>query len=76
LPLKYLSLPLGASFKVKSNWDGVIDKIEQSFAGWKRMHLSKGGRITLIKSTLSNFPTYYISLFPFLASVATHIEKL
>jgi hypothetical protein len=28
LPLKYLGLPLGASFKAKSIWDGVIEKIE------------------------------------------------
>jgi hypothetical protein len=33
-------------------------------AGWKRLYLSKGGRLTLIKSTISNLPTYYLSLFP------------
>jgi hypothetical protein len=64
LPLKYLSLPLGASFKAKSIWDGVIEKIERCLAHWKMMYLSKGGRITLIKSTLSNLPTYFMSLFP------------
>jgi hypothetical protein len=29
LPLKYVGLLLGASFKAKSIWDGVIDKIER-----------------------------------------------
>jgi hypothetical protein len=58
LPLKYLGLSLGASFKAKSIWDGVLGKIERRFASWKRMYLSKGGRVTLIKSTLSNLPTY------------------
>jgi hypothetical protein len=29
----------------------------------------------LIKSTLSNLPTYFMSLFPRLASVANRIEK-
>jgi hypothetical protein len=29
LPLKYLGLPLGASYKAKSIWDGVIEKIER-----------------------------------------------
>ncbi|KAG2707779.1 hypothetical protein I3760_05G162800 [Carya illinoinensis] len=40
------------------------------------MYLSKGGRLTLIKSTLSNLPTYFLSLFSIPASVATRIEKL
>ena len=44
--------------------------------GWKRLYLSKGGRVILIKSTLSNLPTYFLSLFPIPASVANRIEKL
>jgi hypothetical protein len=39
------------------------------------MYLSKGGRTTLIKSTLSNLPTHFLSLFPISASVANCIEK-
>jgi hypothetical protein len=38
--------------------------------------LSKGGRVTLIKSTLFNLPTYFLSLFPIPACVANRIEKL
>jgi hypothetical protein len=40
------------------------------------MYLFKGGRITLIKSTLSNLPTYFMSLFPLIVSVASRIKKL
>jgi hypothetical protein len=40
------------------------------------MYLSKGGRVTLIKSTLANLPTYYMSLFPLPASVANRMEKI
>jgi hypothetical protein len=50
--------------------------VEQRLAGWKRLYLSKGGKLTLIKSTLSNLPTYYLSLFPLPMSVAWRIEKL
>jgi len=52
LPLKYLGLPLGAHFKAKFSWDEVVGKIERRLASWKRLYLSKGGRVTLIKSTL------------------------
>jgi hypothetical protein len=62
LPLKYLGLPLGASYKAKHIWGGVIKKIERM--------------ITFIKNTLSNLPTYFMSLFSLSASVANHIEKL
>jgi hypothetical protein len=40
------------------------------------MNLSNGGRVTLIKSTLSNLPMYFMSLILLTASVANRIEKL
>lgn len=46
------------------------------FLGWKRLYLSNGGRLTLIKITLSNLPTYYSSLFPIPVGVANRLEKL
>ena len=76
LPLKYLSLPLGACYKAKSIWDNIEEKIDCKLAGWERMYLSKGDRVTLIKSTLSNLPTYFLSLFPIPVSVANRIKKL
>jgi hypothetical protein len=50
----------------KHIWDGVMEKIHRHLASWKWLYLSKGGRIILIKSILSNLPTYLLSLFPFL----------
>jgi hypothetical protein len=76
LPLKYLGLPLGACFKAKPIWDDIMEKVNRRLASWKRLYLFKGGRFTLIKSTHSNLPTYFLSLFPIPASVAKHIEKL
>jgi hypothetical protein len=46
-------LSLGDPFKYKS-----IGKIECHLAEWKRIYLSKGGRITLIMSTMSNLPIF------------------
>lgn len=76
LPLTYLGLPLGATFKKKTVWNSMVEKVEKRLAGWKRFYLSKGRRLTLIKSTLSSLPSYYLSLFPFPMSVARRIEKL
>ena len=36
-------------------------EVERRLAGWKQLYLSKGGKVTLIKSTLSNIPTYFLS---------------
>jgi hypothetical protein len=76
LPLTYLGLPLGATHRDTSIWGTVIAKMEAKLAGWKRMYLSKGGRLTLIKSTLSNIPTYYLSLFHIPVRVAKRLEKI
>ena len=40
------------------------------------MYLSKEGRVTLIKSTLSSLPTYFLSLFPIPMSVASRIDNI
>ena len=50
--------------------------MERKLSGWQRMYLSTGGRVTLIKSTLSSLPTYYLSLFPIPSSVALRIDKI
>jgi hypothetical protein len=32
LPLKYLGMPLGACYKAKSIWDGIVVKMERRLA--------------------------------------------
>jgi hypothetical protein len=76
LPMLYLGLPLGAPYKALSVWNSILEKIERRLASWQSLYLSKGGRLTLLKSTLSSLPTYYLSLFTIPASVAQRIEKL
>jgi hypothetical protein len=49
---------------------------ETKMEGWKRLYLSKGSRLTLIKSTLSNLPTYYLFIYPILVAVANKLKKL
>lgn len=65
LPLCYLGLPLGAPFKSKAIWDKVVEKMKKRQASWNKIYLSKGERLTLIKSTLSsNSHLFSISLPP------------
>uniref|UniRef100_A0A2N9FLS3 Reverse transcriptase domain-containing protein n=1 Tax=Fagus sylvatica TaxID=28930 RepID=A0A2N9FLS3_FAGSY len=75
LPMNYLGMPLGSSFKALSIWNPIIEKMERRLAGWQRLYISKGGRLTLLKSTHSSLPTYYLSLFTIPVSVAKRLEK-
>ena len=76
LPMTYLGMPLGASYKSPSIWNPILEKIQRKLAGWKKLYLSKGGRLTLLKSTLSSLPTYFLSLFTISTHVTNKIEKL
>ena len=63
LPAVYLRLPLGSPNKASSLWDGVEERVRRRLALWKRQYISKGGRITLIKTTMTSLPLYQMSLF-------------
>ncbi|RVW95073.1 putative ribonuclease H protein [Vitis vinifera] len=71
-----LGLPLGAPNRDVSAWMGWKERTRRRLSLWKRQYLSKGGRLTLIKSTLSSFPLYQMSIFRMPKSVARRIEKL
>ena len=76
LPSQYLGLPLGAPNKAHFVWDGVEGRMRRRLALWKRQYISKGGRITLIKSTLASMPIYHMSLFWMPKTVARRLEKV
>ena len=50
--------------------------MEKKLSGWKWLYLSKGGRLTLLKSTLSSLPTYYLSLFTIPQHIADRLERI
>ena len=60
LPMNYLGLPLGARYKSKALWDPVLEKMGRKLARWKKLYLSKGARLTLIKSKFISF-LYFLS---------------
>ena len=68
--------PLGGNPKTIGFWDPVVERISRRLDGWKKAFLSLGGRITLIKSSLSHIPSYFLSLFKIPILIASKIEKL
>jgi len=75
-PTSYLDLPLGAKFKDKSIWEYVVERFERRLSGWKSKYLSKGGRLTPIKSVLLSIPAHFLSLLPLPVSVANKLEAI
>ena len=75
LLMSYLGMPLGASHNSPSIWNPILEKIERKLAGWKKMYLSKRGRLMLLKSTLSSLPTYFLSLFTIPTYVANKLKS-
>ena len=76
LPTPYLGLPLGAKHKALGVWDSIEKRFRKRLASWKIQYISKGGRATLIRSTLSSLPIYYLSLFRMPQKVCARLERI
>ena len=76
LPTKYLGLPLGAPHRAVGVWDSIEERFRYRLSSWKRQYISKGGRLTLIRSTLSSLPIYFLSLFRMPKIVRSMLEKI
>ena len=76
LPTTYLGLPLGVPHKSVRIWDPIEERFRRRLATWKRQYISKGGRVTLIRSTLLNLSIYFMSLFRIPSLVCKRLEKI
>ena len=54
----------------------LLKKDLERLAFWKRQYISKGGRLTLIRSMLSSLPIYFLSLFRMPKLVCSRLEKI
>ena len=76
LPTTYLGLPLGGLHKSCRVWDVVEERFKRKLATWKKQYLSKGGRLTLIKCTLSYLPIYFMLLFVIPKKMSVRLERI
>nr|CCA66235.1 hypothetical protein [Beta vulgaris subsp. vulgaris] len=76
LPFNYLGLPIGGDSSRIKTWEPILERISKKLDSWKGRLLSIGGRVTLIKSSISSLPLYFMSLFPIPRSVIEQINKL
>ena len=76
LPASYLGLSLGAPHNSIAVWDPIEERFWKRLALWKCQFISKGGRITLIRSTLSSMPIYFMSLFRLPRIVKIRLERI
>ncbi|XP_039021868.1 uncharacterized protein LOC120154112 [Hibiscus syriacus] len=71
---------LGSSARAQKEFEVSLassdGKIQSRLQSWKSKVLSFGGRLTLIRSMLSNLPVYFISLFPIPKGVVDFIDKV
>ena len=76
LPTTYLGLPLGAPHRAMGVLDSIEERFRKRLSSWKKQYISKGGRLTLIRSTLSSLPIYFLSLFRMPKLVCFRLEKI
>ena len=67
---------IGCFFYSVAAWDGIEERFHKRLAMWKRQYISKGGRITLIRSSLSSLPIYFMSILHQPRMVRMRLEKI
>lgn len=72
LPTSYVGVLLGGKPNSKAFWEPIFEKIKKKL---NNSYISKGGKLTLIKSSLTSFPTYMMSVFKTPKSIYKTVEK-
>lgn len=67
---------IGGSISRLATWEPLIEKMRKKLATWKGKLLSIGGRLTLLKASISNLPIYFMSLYPMPQGVIDKITKI
>ena len=63
LPMKYLGFPIHDRKLPVKAFEGLVNKMKGKLQPWKGKHLSYGGRLVLINSSLSSMPIYTMGVY-------------
>lgn len=74
-PVLYLGMPLSIKRPSKAHFIPLIERVEQRLQGWQSKLLSRGGRLLLTQTVLSNMPTYHMICFILPKWVISRIDK-
>ena len=76
LPISYLGLTLGGKPSTKIFWQKLIQRIENCLALWKKIFLNKGGRLVLIKASVTPIIEYTMQCCKLPSRICDRIDKL
>ncbi|KAI3463155.1 hypothetical protein Pfo_019818 [Paulownia fortunei] len=76
LPITYLGGPLFKGNKKCSLFQDLISKMRYKIQGWEKSSLAHGGRLALIKNTLSMMPIYLLQVLQPPKMVLHRIEQI
>ncbi|XP_026456729.1 uncharacterized protein LOC113357517 [Papaver somniferum] len=74
LPINYLGMPTGGSYRSKFIWDIVIERTKNILQGWSSKFLTYGGRRVQIQNVLSSPDIYLMSVYSMPKSVSKKLN--
>ncbi|KAM0918372.1 hypothetical protein ACQ4PT_008930 [Festuca glaucescens] len=75
-PLRYLGLPLTLRKPTPSQLHYLVDKVANKLPGWRASLLDTGGRLELVRATLSAIPIFSMMSLDIPAKTLSAIEKI
>ncbi|KAL8508722.1 hypothetical protein ACS0TY_019108 [Phlomoides rotata] len=76
LPFVYLGIPLYKGARRKALFALLCDRMRSMVQRWSHRHLSHGGRLALIRSTLATLPLYYLQVLQSTAEIFHELEQI
>jgi hypothetical protein len=75
-PLRYLGLPLTLRKPTAAQLQYLVDSVANKLPGWRASLLDRGGRLELVRATLSAIPIFTMMPLDLPAKTITAIEKI